>query len=168
MWNYECVNSGEDYLAHHGILGMKWGVRRYQNSNGTLTAAGKKRYSLNKEDVTERDWSGRKRTDENWSGKKNTHEIWGKDRYKITDAMSLTGSRPEYDPILTEVDYYIKYRKSKERYHKAVNKVNSILEKHGKSKVPDFVTKVHDYNARQQYIKNKLKRQQDFYGKSPI
>lgn len=82
--------------------------------------------------------------------------------------MSLTGSRPEYDPILTEVDYYIKYRQSKERYHKAVNKVNSILEKHGKSKVPDFVTKIHDYNAHQQYIKNKLKRQQDFYGKSPI
>lgn len=33
------------YLCHHGILGMKWGVRRYQNSDGTLTAAGKKRYS---------------------------------------------------------------------------------------------------------------------------
>lgn len=32
------------YLAHHGIKGMKWGVRRFQNDDGTLTSAGKKRY----------------------------------------------------------------------------------------------------------------------------
>ena len=31
-------------LYHHGILGQKWGVRRYQNSNGTLTSEGKARY----------------------------------------------------------------------------------------------------------------------------
>ena len=31
-------------LYHHGVKGMKWGVRRYQNKDGTLTAAGKKRY----------------------------------------------------------------------------------------------------------------------------
>lgn len=36
---------GENSLAHYGIRGMKWGVRRYQNKDGTLTAAGKKRYS---------------------------------------------------------------------------------------------------------------------------
>lgn len=30
-------------LVHHGIPGMKWGVRRYQNRDGSLTAAGKKR-----------------------------------------------------------------------------------------------------------------------------
>lgn len=36
------------YLAHHGILGQKWGVRRFQNKDGSYTAAGKKRKNLDK------------------------------------------------------------------------------------------------------------------------
>jgi hypothetical protein len=40
MWQYNY----SDELYHHGILGMKWGIRRYQNKDGSLTPAGKKRY----------------------------------------------------------------------------------------------------------------------------
>ena len=39
------TNDYRNYLMHHGILGQKWGVRRYQNADGSLTSKGQKRYS---------------------------------------------------------------------------------------------------------------------------
>lgn len=41
MGNYMLRSEGE--LCHFGVKGMKWGVRRYQNKDGSLTAAGRKR-----------------------------------------------------------------------------------------------------------------------------
>ena len=48
MWKYNC-----NYLCHHGILNQKWGIRRFQNKDGSLTAAGKKRYSSAKDADTD-------------------------------------------------------------------------------------------------------------------
>ena len=38
----------DNYIEHYGVPGMKWGIRRYQNYNGSYTKAGLKRYSQSK------------------------------------------------------------------------------------------------------------------------
>ena len=40
----------DTYLIHYGVKGQKWGVRRYQNEDGTLTEEGKKRYGVSSEE----------------------------------------------------------------------------------------------------------------------
>lgn len=58
---YILTSNGSFYLVpsdselyHHGVKGMKWGVRRYQNADGSLTAAGKKRAAKLSEKLDDR------------------------------------------------------------------------------------------------------------------
>ena len=44
------VVHSDDYLAHYGVKFMKWGVRRYQNEDGSLTSLGKEHYGVGKSD----------------------------------------------------------------------------------------------------------------------
>lgn len=53
----------DDTLYHHGIKGQKWGIRRYQNPDGTWTKAGKDRYG-------DSDYGGEKRKDSSSTKKK--------------------------------------------------------------------------------------------------
>ena len=68
-------------LYHYGVQGMKWGVRRFQNEDGTLTSAGRQRYSTSSN--TTRSSGGRGRE---------THVTGqGKDVYKRGEGLSETG-----------------------------------------------------------------------------
>ena len=93
MFNYVLTSNGdlisENELYHHGTKGMKWGVRRYQNPDGSLTEAGRRRLE---------------KADQKWA-KKNTDKItykakkasqkeldrYGKELLKLDGALKTNG-----------------------------------------------------------------------------
>jgi hypothetical protein len=58
MWTYNTT-----YLSHHGIKGQKWGVRRYQNPDGSYTAAGRKKYGKLEESAEHKEYENIKKKD---------------------------------------------------------------------------------------------------------
>lgn len=74
-------NETRDFLEHHGILGQRWGVRRYQYEDGKLTPEGKQRYGVD-------DKGEPKNKDLYDSDRRNAYEMDAKAVQNIRDAMS--------------------------------------------------------------------------------
>ena len=67
-------NDSTSKLYHHGIKGQKWGVRRYQNKDGTLTSAGRKRATEHANKYSSEDFTLKKGTSFQRIGNKNETE----------------------------------------------------------------------------------------------
>ena len=75
-------------LNHFGIKGMKWGIRRYQNKDGSLTAAGKKKYNDSSESRT----SARKKAGEDARSTQGEVKRYGKDAAKSAFTGGTSGA----------------------------------------------------------------------------
>lgn len=69
------METWKEELYHHGIKGMKWGVRRYQNADGSYTQAGLKRYGIAEENYHKRDAEYKSAKEAYKSGKGSKAEV---------------------------------------------------------------------------------------------
>lgn len=114
----------QDYLAHHGIIGQRWGVRRYQNEDGSLTPAGKKRY-LNPDGSIKSDRKADKLAD-----KAKFYDKYG-------DKLAERGKK----------------RKAMKNWKKS-EKTQNKLEEYNKKKSEEFDEEKYDEYQKQQYQKS--------------
>ena len=88
MWQYNYTPSSDE-LYHHGIIGMKWGIRRYQNPDGSLTPAGRRK--LEKQDAK---WAKKKSSKITAQAKKLSQrelDVYGNYLLKLPNARNANG-----------------------------------------------------------------------------
>ena len=97
----------ESYLYHHGIKGQKWGVRRFQNPDGTLTEAGKKHKEYT---------DSQRKQDERLYGKKAVKRI----EKRINDGETLVSARHNEVERKARKEYAVKKAKKAAKVTAAV------------------------------------------------
>lgn len=153
---YMITSSGNfvsfDELYHWGIKGMKWGIRRYQNKDGSLTDRGKKRYGnsddgSNKESVktSESGESGTKSSSRSISNMSDAELQAKVNRLRNEDAYNDLSKKLGYDSPKTELDKKIADMEKQKKYLELQRDINNLTPKKvskGKKFIDGLMTKV--------------------------
>lgn len=155
-----------DELYHHGIIGMKWGVRRYQNADGSLTTAGKKRYTNPDGSLNEKgkkkfknsvitaekvETASKSSSEESTLKRQETSEMSDKElqdrvnRLRNEDAYKDLSKKLGYDSPKTELDAKIAEMEKQKKYLELQRDIKSLTPQHvskGKQIIDKIMNKV--------------------------
>lgn len=107
------------YLAHHGIKGQRWGVRRYQNEDGTLTEAGKARIAKDNSG-----YFGKFFKKKNTERAKVTKDAYGKNLYLKFSKKSLEDFKDKYVDAVLKDAKLAPTKKAREQVKELLNQID--------------------------------------------
>lgn len=144
---YESLISYNNYLAHHGVKGQKWGVRRYQNKDGSLTNAGKRRQAVAE---------GYKSMAEQNAAAKNNSKGLARAIYATNEKVYAKKAAKEQAKFDSRVD--------KEKAKAAAEKSSDVEKKENEARTAFERNAEQAYNLADAHINN-AKNSQDYKGK---
>ena len=142
----------DNYLAHHGIKGQQWGIRRFQNPDGTYTPEGRTRYGRGKNvsrehsETFEKEYARLKKENKAKEDKlyKRIHDVvtryeldgddGGGGNYEKFSEAELTKAKKQFWDLNTELDNL--YEETRSQSLDYANK--RIIKKYGQTAIDDM------------------------------
>lgn len=117
-------------LYHHGIKGMRWGIRRYQNKDGTLTAAGKKRQAKIQAENLEKARAAKAAKKEHEAAKAEALKKGSAaDILKYKDELTVEEMRTAYSRLSVEQNLSDLATKNAKQVQSGMDKISSVMNK---------------------------------------